>query len=344
MPVTITDVARQAKVSIKTVSRVINNEARVKDSTRQRVLDVIKELGYQPNILARSLVQQRSYTIAVISWRLDRVGPSQFVTGVQEELDRQGYSILLTLLHAHDEARVDDVLNNMSSRRVDGVIWQVPRIGGNHDWINPKRLAQLPPVVINSLPNPHVTTVSIDNYYGASLAVQHLIDEGWRRVGLISGPIRNPIFSEKHRGWRDTLVKNGLEADDSMIEYTEYSVHSAEEAMNRLLERNGNKIDAIFAANDSLALGAMSAIRQAGRKICHDFGVMGYGDHPESAYFVPALSTIQQDVEGLGHLAVRHLIEIIQTHIKDKDAVITPRLTVTKPHLIVRESSRRLSQ
>ncbi len=343
MSVTITDVAKHANVSIKTVSRVINNEDRVKDSTRERVLSAIKELGYQPNILARSLVQQRSYTIAVISWRLDRVDPAQFVTGVQEELDRQGYSILLTLLHVHDEARVDEVLNNMSSRRVDGIIWGVPRIGRNHDWINPQRLAQLPPVVINSLPNPHVTTVSMDSYYGARLAVQHLIDEGWRRIGMITGPIDNPIFSERYRGWHDVLTENGIEPDDSLITHTKYSVASGERAAVELLKQHGDDIDAIFASNDSIALGTLKAIREAGRQICHDIGVMSYGDHPESAYYVPALSTVHQDVIGLGQQAVRHMVEIIDAKLKDKAAVIQPQLTLMKPHLVVRESSRRYS-
>lgn len=341
MPVTITDVARHANVSIKTVSRVINNEVPVKESTRRRVLEAIDELGYQPNILARSLVQQRSYTIAVISWRLDRVDPAQFVTGIQEELDRQGYSILLTILNEHDEHRVDEVLNNMASRRVDGIIWHVPRIGRNQDWINPKRLAQMPPVVINSLPNPHVTTVSIDNYHGARLAVQHLIDQGWRRIGLITGPIRNPIFSEKYRGWRDALLENGIEPDESLAAHAIYAIPSGEQAASDLLARHGANLDAIFASNDWIALGAMRAIHRAGRVLCHDIGLIGYGDHPESEYFMPSLSTVHQDIVELGHHAVRHLVDLIDRKITEENHPAHARLTVLKPRLMVRESSLR---
>lgn len=338
MPATLHDVARRAKVSIKTVSRVVNNEDRVKESTRQRVLAAIEELGYQPNILARGLVQQRSFTIAVVSWRLDKPGPSHFVMGVEEETNRLGYSIMLTLLRARDAERVDVVLNNLISRQVDGIIWHVPKVGSNQDWINKERLMQLPPVVLNSLPNNEVTTVSIDNCHGAKVAVQHLIDQGWRRIGFVSGPLDNPIYTEKLRGWRECLKENGIEPDDVLVSEDQHSVQGGDCAGQRLLEMAPD-VDAVFAGNDWMALGAMAAFRSAGRKVNYDFGIIGYGDHAESGYFIPPLSTVHQDIFELGQHAVRHLIEIINARSQPENGHIETKLTVLKPHLVVRESS-----
>ena len=159
MSVTLSDVAQQAGVSIKTVSRVVNNQTDVSKPTRERVLQVIAALGYHPNALARGLAQQRSHTIAVVSFGLDRYGPSRFVVGVERETEELGYSLLLTVLRRSRPGQSDGILAHLASRQVDGIIWQAPNVGDTQNWIRPERLAQLPPIVINGLPNPHVTTV-----------------------------------------------------------------------------------------------------------------------------------------------------------------------------------------
>jgi LacI family transcriptional regulator len=201
--VTLSDVAEQAGVSIKTVSRVVNNQAEVNKDTRERVLRAIAELGYRPNVLARGLVQQRSYTIGQVSFGLDRFGPSRFVMGVQREAAELGYSVLLTLLRGTTAADADAILDDLLSRRVDGIIWQAPNIGETQRWITPERLKTLPPIVLNGLPNPFLTTVSIDNSHGALLAVQHLVDQGWRRIGHLAGPPPNANAAGA-MAWRKT--------------------------------------------------------------------------------------------------------------------------------------------
>ncbi|HEY9078142.1 MAG TPA: LacI family DNA-binding transcriptional regulator [Anaerolineaceae bacterium] len=336
MSVTLSDVARHAGVSIKTVSRVVNNQGEVSKDTRQRVLAAIQQMGYQPNVLARSLVMQRSYTIAIVSWGLDQYSPSRFVMGVAREADEQGYSILLTLLRRSKQDNVELVLNSLVSRRVDGIIWHAPRVGNNQDWICPERLAQMPPLVLNGLPNPHVMTVSVDNRYGARLAVQHLVDQGWRRIGIITGLVEHPMAAQRTLGWQDVLQENGLECDDSLIANGDWTAQSGEIALETLLHRRPD-IDAVFACNDLMGMGALSAAARAGRRVCRDLGVIGYENIPGSEYCSPPLSTMHQSIFELGREAVRLLVARIQARANGED--LPPELHIAYPELVVRQSS-----
>src|SRR5215211_6926570 len=129
--VTITQVAKEAGVSIQTVSRVINNRQEITPATRQHVQDVIKRLGYQPNAIARSLSQRRSHTLGVVASGLEYYGPSRSLIGVEQGANQQGFSILLNLLHQPENENVEQIVNGLISRQVEGIIWAVPEIGNN---------------------------------------------------------------------------------------------------------------------------------------------------------------------------------------------------------------------
>jgi LacI family transcriptional regulator len=336
MSVTLSDIAKRAGVSIKTVSRVVNNQGEVSQATRERILKTIQEVGYTPNILARGLVMQRTYTLAVVSWELDKYSPSRFVMGVEREADKQGYSILLTLFRRSKWANPDAVLNSLVSRQVDGIIWHAPRVGSNQSWITPERLAQLPPVVLNGIPNPYLSTVSIDNFHGGYIAVQHLIEQGWRKIGVITGPTEQIMSSERVRAWKACLEDHSLEAGLERVIAGDWTVESGDVAMCQLLDRDPD-IDAVFVHNDAMALGAMRCAQLRGRRICEDLGVIGYENYPESAYYLPPLSTVRQDIFELGREAVRAVVRLIDGKI-DRS---TPELFISKPELVIRQSSLR---
>ena len=145
MHVTLQDVAKLAGVSTKTVSRVVNNQGEISAATRQRVQSAIEQLDYRPNILARSLVNQRTNTLAVVAWGLDYYGPSRTVVGIENKSDELGYSLFLNLLAHPDNAQIDRILDTLVARRVDGIIWAVPEVGGNRLWINPSAFGTAAP-------------------------------------------------------------------------------------------------------------------------------------------------------------------------------------------------------
>ncbi len=339
MTVTLSDVAVHAGVSIKTVSRVVNNQAEVSKDTRERVLQAIAELSYHPNVLARGLVQQHSHTLGLVSFGLDRFGPSRFVMGVQREAAESGYSVLLTLLRDSTAESADAILNDLVSRRVDGIVWQAPNVGASQRWISPERLAALPPVVLNGLPNEFLTTVSIDNYHGAFLAVQHLLDQGWRRIGCLTGPADFPMTTERRRGWQDCLAQNGLYPDSSLVEGQDWTASGGAAAMTALLARRPD-VDAVSAFNDATALGAMMAATRCGRRPGGDLGVVGFDDAPESEFYQPPLTTVHQHIEELGREAVRALVHLIEFKL-DGRMPSPPVLILSRPELVVRASSLR---
>ena len=201
MHVTLKDVATLAGVSTKTVSRVVNNQGEISDATRQRVQAAIEQLNYRPNILARSLVNQRTNTLAVVAWGIDYYGPSRTVVGIENKSDELGYSLFLNLLAHPDEGDIDRILDTLVERRVDGILWAVPEVGGNRMWINPDRLDRLPPIVFLSMKGQTgLATVAVDNRAGARQAVPRrtpprprAMNPAYRqRNGLGSGQTADP--------------------------------------------------------------------------------------------------------------------------------------------------------
>lgn len=188
--VTISQVAREAGVSSQTVSRVINNRQEITPETRQHVQDVIKRLGYQPNAIARSLSQRRSHTLGVVTSGLEYYGPSHILVGVEQGANQEGLSILLNLLHQPESENIGAIVNGLISRQVEGIIWAVPEIGNNRSWFR-EVLPQLgiPVIFLSTQPRDDLHVVEMDNRNGGYMATQHLLERGYRRIGLIAGPL-----------------------------------------------------------------------------------------------------------------------------------------------------------
>jgi LacI family transcriptional regulator len=338
MHVTLKDVARLAGVSPKTVSRVVNNQGEISEETRTRVQAAIVELGYRPNILARSLVNQRTNTIAVVASGIEYYGPSHTILGIEKQAEEFGYSVFLRLLPHPDDTNVEHVLDELVARRVDGIIWAVPEIGDNRRWITPNHVEQLPPIVFLSMSTrPDLSTVAVDNLAGAKLVVQHLIEQGRRRIGIITGPMTWWEARERVEGWREALAEATLNPDDALIAYGDWSPSSGERGMETLLAR-ALRLDALFASNDQMALGALGVLHRAGLHVPGTLALAGFDNIPEAASFFPPLTTVYQPVIEVGRVAVQQLharIEGERLH-QDGQAPAATRLT---PTLIVRAST-----
>lgn len=335
---TVKDVASKARVSPGTVSNVLTGKRPVATATRERVLRVIEELGYQPNILARSLINRRSDTIAVVASGLDYFGPAQAVTGIEREADRSGYAILLELIPWTDSSQAQRALATLVGRQVDGIIWAVPEIGDNRDWVMTQNLDRLPPIVFLSMgPRPGLPIVTAGNRLGARLATQHLIQQGRRRIGRISGPADWWEVRERGLGWAAALDAAGLPCDESLMAAGDWYASSGERGLAILLERHP-QLDAVVAGNDQMALGALRAARLAGRRVPDDLAVVGFDNTPESAYFWPPLTTVDQHLRDVGSAAVSLLNRLIDARLTGERASEAGAISV-EPELIIRESS-----
>ena len=337
---TIKEVASVAGVSTQTVSRVINERPDVSPGTRKRVQDVINELGYQPSALARSLISQRSYTLGVVIFGLKYIGPSRTLDGIADKADELGYMLLMKELDNFNTNRIDDVIDSLLARRVDGILWAAPEIGDNHAWVD-EGLEKFPvPVLFIAMqPRNGISSIATDNYQGAVTATQHLLDCGRKKIGHISGPLGWWEAEERKRGWCETLSAAGLEASEKCCAEGNWSSSSGEQAFIQLLESFPD-MDAVFVANDQMALSVLRESLRRGIRVPEQLAVVGFDNIAESAYFYPSLTTISQNLQLLGGQAVQNVVEMIQAR-QENQTVIAQSMFI-QPTLIVRESSKQI--
>lgn len=342
--VTIKQVAEEAGVSTQTISRVVNNRPDVSPETRRRVKQAIEKLGYRPDTIARSLIQGRTQTLGVIAYGLEYFGPSQTLGGIDQEANKIGYSLRFSLLHRLDEASVRKHLWAMMSHRVDGVIWAVPDHGDGREWVMAEA-AELPvPIVLlTTEARPGISTVAVDNLTGGRLATEHLLEQGYRRIGLITGPQYWWEARQRARGWRMALQAAGVEVPEHLVAEGDWTAASGEHNAYHLFDQSPAP-DALFVSNDQMALGVLRAAQQAGLRVPDDLGIVGFDDIPEAAYFFPPLTTVRQQIFDLGRYAVKELqrrIELPRQRERDGEVEVKPENLILPPKLIVRKSSIR---
>ena len=338
--VTIKQVAQEAGVSTQTVSRVLNDRPDVAPETRQQILGIIDRLGYQPSALARSLIQQRSTTLGIVIAGLRFIGPSRTLNGMTARAEEMGYSLLLKKLPKFDTEDVEPILNDLLARQVDGIIWAVPKIGGNHNWLQ-DRLPSLPVpiIVLTTQEKTNVSTVSIDNYWGGRIATEHLLAQGCQHIGHLAGPLVWREAHQRHAAWRDVLTAAGKPVKSNHWIEGDWSSQSAVEPFAQLLDQYP-EMDGVFVANDQMALAVLQVAHQRGLRIPQDLAVVGFDGLAEAPYFWPALTTIRQDLHELGCMAVQEVVQMIETG-RDSDEVYQPETVLLKPKLITRQSSKK---
>lgn len=324
---TLRDVAREAGVSYQTVSRVINGDLHVSTATRLRVNKTIDKLGYRPNRAAQILQTERSHTLEVIMFYS---GFNRFLYEMARTAHELGYHFVISTV-AQEE--FSSALASAISRFIDGVIL-IPLVPVIDDYDELLRLTDgVPFVQIGAPLGSPLPSVIYDNVQGARLATQHLIDYGHRAIAEITGPRTNYDAEGRHSGWLATLRDQGL--TPGPVAEGDFTIEGGYRGMQQLLD-SGEPFTAVFIGNDSMVMGAHTALRERGLRMPDDVSVVGFDDIPESAHFVPGLTTVRQDFYLLGRLATEYIVSMIE----DPDTPVHQR--VLQPRLVVRDSTRRV--
>ena len=328
--VSVKDVAARAGVSFQTTSKVLNGGGTVSELTRARILQVASDLGYVPNLQARSLVMQRTRTVGVVASDFSDRNLSRFLVGAEQEARRQGYGVLMTSIEPEGSG-TEYALPALMERRVDGILLAAPPM--EEDRAVAHVLDRTLPVVsLHHVPGGGVATVGSDHELTGLLATQHLVGKGHRVIGTVIGTRSRRVTQSRLRGYRRALEEAGLPFDEKLVEEGEWDTGVARAATLKLLQRRP-RITAIFAQNDNMAIGALSALHERGKSVPEDCAVVGCDDIDVAAYTMPPLTTIHVPFYETGAQAMRLLIEMITT------GSVTPRKVLLPVHLVARESS-----
>jgi len=326
MTVTIRDVAREAEVSVATVSRVLNGKGPAHHETERRIRRIAKRLRYVPHGAARSLITRRTNTFGVLLPDLYGEFFSEVIRGIDLCARRGGFHLVVSSSHS-DRAETESMIRAMRGR-VDGMIVLSPEERPpDLDSNLPK---DFPAVLLNSAPLRGYDTIDIDNFGGAAGMARHLYGLGHRRIAFVCGPAGNRDASERLRGYRTAMrTLPGSEILEIPGDFGETAGYDACEKILKLRRRP----TAIFAANDSMAIGLLCAFREADFLVPEDFAIAGFDDIPIARYVTPPLTTVRVPIAGLGERATRLLFEAVAG-----GAGRRRRTDVLPTALIVRES------
>ena len=320
-------VAKAAGVSASTVSRILNGTAVVSEAKKQAVDDAIAKLGFVPNPVARGLAGGRTLSVGVVTQSIDSPFYGVALRGIEDELDRAGYSPLFVSGHwnATEEARCIDMLR---SRRVDGIIVLTGRLSD----AALKQYAKALPMVATGrrLKAPNLYTLDFNNFEGARLATEHLTSLGHQRIAFIAGNSEHPDANERLRGYRAGLESAGITFKPELVAAGLFHEESGMLAAERLLDTR-QRFTALFAANDQMALGACLALQRRSLKVPQDVSVMGFDDLAISRYSIPPLSTVHHPAYELGQGAATAMLCLLRGE--------KPSFNLPGPRVIAREST-----
>ncbi|MFC5742274.1 LacI family DNA-binding transcriptional regulator [Dyella tabacisoli] len=329
MGVTIKDVAREAKVSVASVSRALNGQSGVTAETLGRIREVANRLRYVPDNAARSLITRRTHTIGALLPDLFGEFFSELIRGIDLAARARGLHLLVS--SSHDDANEAATALRAMQGRVDGLLVMSPH--ADADFLRQNLPQGLPTVLMNTvLDSDAHAALSVDNYGGACVMVRHLIDRGYRHIAFIQGPPKNRDAAEREQAYRETLAAQAP-GNAAVVLPGDFNEISGYRAAQQLLAMRPRP-DAVFAANDMMAIGCIAAIREAGLRIPEDIAVAGFDDVPMARYVTPALTTVRVRIAELGKAALEQLI--VQIEHTDMPPCVHQRV---KAELVVRASS-----
>lgn len=319
MTVTIYDVAREAGVSMATVSRVVNNNPNVKPQTRKKVFEAIERLGYRPNAVARGLASKKTTTVGVVIPDISNAIFAEVARGIEDIANMYHYNIILCNADKRKEKEIR-VINTLLEKQVDGLLFMGGVVTDEH--LQAFQTATVPIVLCGTnVEGNTMAAVDIDHQQAAHDAVKLLLDKGHRRIGMISGNLQDPNngFS-RYNGYKNALDEAGVAFDESLVRIGNHRYESGIEAMKYFLELP-ERPTAIFSATDEMAIGAIHAAQDAGLAIPGDISVISVDNSRMASMVRPLLTTVAQPMYDIGAVSMRLLTKLMNKENVEKGKV-----------------------
>ncbi len=345
LKLSISQIAKEAGVSPSTVSRVVNQHPDVSEKTRKRVMEVVERFSFRPDAAARSLITQRTHTLALVASDIDRFSTSVILAETERLTRSLGYKLYFNMVEPDDVDQAIEVMHELLAYRVDGIIWAIKEMDHTADQIA-DILTGLPmPVMCVSanLQNP-LPAVICDNHLGGYLATDHLLQQGYRHIGIITGPSRMIASNERLRGWDDALQTAGIEPQPRQVVAGDWTAVSGKQGLYTLMQQFP-ELDAVFVANDQMAIGVLKAAHNEGWQVPERLGIVSFDNIPESECFIPALTTINNPFSELAQAGVKQLDRMLRArngaHTNSAGDRSNPFRVILQPEIVIRQSSVR---
>ncbi|NEW09292.1 LacI family transcriptional regulator [Paenibacillus sp. SYP-B3998] len=326
MKATIYDVAKEAGVSIATISNAIHGKGKMSKERRAHILDIVDRLQYQPSMIASALTGKRTYTIGLLIPDIANPFFAEIARAVENRARQLGYSVIICSTD-HNHERVESYIHLLLQKRIDGLV-----IGTGLE-----NVELLAPLLTEAIPvafiardciSDAVHKVIVDDYLGGRLAARHLLDRGHRRIAVLS----EKHNGERVRGFRQALEAEGLELPDELVQTCDYRIEDGKRAAANWLA-HANRPTALFCCNDLSAIGALQAARENGISVPGELSIVSFDNTLLAAVSAPSLTTIAQPIEQMGKLVIDMLVKELQMSTGDKQRI------VLSPELIIREST-----
>jgi len=333
---TIKDIANVLGLTPSAVSKALNDHPRISVKTKTAVQQVAKNLNYQPNYLASALRKGKSNLVGVIIPRASSHFFSSVVENIEAVLNKQGYNVIMTQSNESYEKECRNI-DTLIQTQVDGIIASMANETIKLDYYKKIKSKGIPLVLFDRGEDElEVDYVGIDDYKTSHLIVDHLVDKNCKRIAHIAGFKHKRIYKNRLIGFKDALAKHNLPVDEDLIIESNLRIEDGREIMKQLLDAP-NRPDAIYAAGDYAALGALQVLLEENIKVPEDIALVGFSNEPFTSLTNPSISTINQHSEKMGQIAAEALLNRLERG-KDKDVIKTVNL---KPELIIRASSNR---
>lgn len=324
---TLKDIANATGYSLSTISYVLNGKKKVKPETYTRIMDAVKRLNYHPNQLARGLKMKRTCSIGVIVPDISNEFFPEILKGIDEVAHKKGYNIFLCNTD-NDNSLEKECIDMLISKDVDGIIF----IGSANSQVLEYSDITVPVVLVDRRIGNTYTSIVTDNYLGGYMATEHLIKGGHKNIILLSGSPTIPNFFERIRGYMDALSKNAIPYTEENVVICDCSISGGYNAIMELCRKNLHP-DAVFAASDMVALGALRSFRDNGLRVPEDVALIGFDDIALASHTIPSLSTISQPKVDMGKNAAEKLF----SQIFSKEKIVEH--IVLEPTLVIRETT-----
>lgn len=332
---TIHDISKALGIDSSTVSRALNDSPRVSKRTKDKILDMAKELGYQRNSLASSLRTQKTYTIAIVLPRISRYFFATVISGVEEAAYEAGYNVIIcqSLDNLNREKKI---ISSLISNRVDGILMSISMETTSYEHVE-AYINLGKPIVFFDRPCSlkGCVNINIDNFQASFNATEHLILNGCKRIAHFSGSQKNELYRQRKLGYIEALKKHQITIDEALIFESSLSEEDGLISAKKIVQI-GN-VDGIYSSNDTAAIAAIKYLKSQQIEIPKDIAVVGFNNDPISAIIEPSLTTINQPAVQIGKIASKLLIEKIENKSKE----VLESIQVLNSELIIRDSSSR---